>query len=503
MMGKTLNSKTVSTELHTAIKVLEGPFVQLIKARLGIVMQQHQLKDLERVIAQACDKFNCTPHEYYTTLTNATEQSEQLSHLVTGVTVGETYFFRDKKQMEFLQFNLLPEMISKKRQQRDFSFRIWSAGCSSGEEIYTLAIMLDGILPDIKNWNISLLGTDINTAALQKAMRGRYSEWSMRNVNEAFKSSFFNKENNEYELIAKIREMVTYEYLNLNEDRYPSIFNGTNAQDIIICRNVMIYFDNDIINVMMKKLGQSLLPEGYLILGASDPVAFKNSGLFYHHEKGLVFSREKAPEVKPKPQVKQTPEIKPYRAPKPEIKKVTVNEERITQLLNDAAWEEALKLIEFYELQQLTKTVFLLNAKANALANLGKLPQALRLLTESQAMDSTNKHSYFLHALALIELNQLQQAESNLRRVLFLDREFVPAHYQLGLLLLSNKKIEEGLKSLTNALTIAMSKAPNDIVAASSGLTYGRLTEILKQEITLYTTTGTIKHGNKDAIPEN
>lgn len=501
-------------------EILSG-FMRLIHDRLGIKIHEHQTKDIQKTIFEACQKFNCCPEEYRQMLMTCSDDSPLLEYLVAGVTVGETYFFRDKNQMQLLQTHILPELIKIKREQGDLSLRIWSAGCATGEELYTVAMLLYEILPHIKDWTLMLLGTDINVEVLQKARNGSYGEWSMRTINPYFKQRYFSLENHSYVLSPKIRDLAIFKYLNLNDDTYPAIFNGTNAQDLILCRNVLIYFGSEHIDRLMQKLRNSLVPGGYLLLGASDPISVANTDLVFYPHKGAMFSRPVAGEViaavKPEfSSLLSTTSVEniSFQEKKQKIvrrdKKIAaplslaikpsgkVDQTLITHLLSEARWQEALDAIQVLEFKE-KKSAFSLRAQASVLASLGKLEQASKLCQESIALDPTDSRTYFTSALILMELNHLDEAEKMFRKTLFLDRQSVEVHFQLGLLLLRKKQHEAGLKCLQNALAIAEAKIPSSLVTEAQGLNYGRLVEILKREIELCSAARSVNHDSEDA----
>jgi chemotaxis protein methyltransferase CheR len=260
---------------------------------------------------------------------------------------------------------------------------------------------------------------------------------------------------------------------------------------LIVCRNVFIYFDNQKIAQLMQKLESSLIPGGYLLLGASDPIDIKSTTLIFHHKEGILFSRPVENLQPVRTSVHAPIKTKPLPvSPKQKVLidtkiKITVDEEQINQYLNHANWQEALISIGKYDVL-LEQSSFLLGAKATVLANLGKLEEAIILFQKSLALDPANKNCYFTYAMALSELNKLDQAEAALRKTLFLDHEFVLGHYQLGLLLLRNKQINNGLKCLKNALAIAKSKDRSQRVPGPQELSYGRLADILGYEFELY-----------------
>ncbi|USQ14934.1 protein-glutamate O-methyltransferase CheR [Legionella lytica] len=276
------------TNLLDSIKILEPAFIKLIHERFGLVTHINQARELTNIIAETCTKFNFQPNEYLDKLKHCSSSSALLADLVAAITVGESYFFRDKTQMQLLEKELLPRLIQQKKETR--ALKIWSAGCSSGEEIYTIAMLLLKLIPDIERWDLQLLGTDINLAALEKAMAGIYGQWSMRSIPDVYLQNYFTKEKRTYVLSPKVRDMVRLKYLNLSDNSYPSIINGTYQVDLILCRNVLIYFENDLVVKIMKKLSQCLAESAYLLLGASDPIIIADTNLVFHHDGAIYFT---------------------------------------------------------------------------------------------------------------------------------------------------------------------------------------------------------------------
>ncbi len=278
----------MSNDILNEIKKLEPTIIELIYNCYGLVIHVNQTHELAKTIAAACKKFNYQPQEYLDQLKNRSSNSSLLADLVAEITIGESYFFRDKNQMSLLENKLLPQLI--KRKSQDFTLKIWSAGCSSGEEIYTIAMLLTEILPNIDIWDLYLLGTDINAAALQKATAGIYGQWPMRSIPEEYKQRYFLKDDRTYILSPEIRDLVQFKYLNLCDDSYPSIINGIFEVDLILCRNVLIYFDNELVAKIMKKMSACMAEKAYLLLGASDPIVTAGTNLVFHHDGAIYFS---------------------------------------------------------------------------------------------------------------------------------------------------------------------------------------------------------------------
>ncbi|MBV8801489.1 MAG: hypothetical protein JO131_00725 [Gammaproteobacteria bacterium] len=489
-------------------------FTHYIRERLGIIIHEHQTQDLNKLIIEACKKFNCSAYDYLTMLKESPDHSPIIEHLILGITIGETYFFRDTAQIHLLKDTILPELISKKRKENNHILRIWSAGSSSGEEIFTIAMLLCDILPDINSWTLNLLGTDINTMALKKALAGVYNEWSMRSIPERYKQRYFTLQNQKYAISQSLRDMVTFLYLNLNENIFPSLLNDTNAQDLILCRNVLIYFDQDRGIELMKKFRAALVPGGALLLGASDPIYTTETDLIFKYKQGSLFIRPTDVDLKniatslpiqtssiPAKNTIQTTHIKktPIYIPKTTTaaKDISIEEQKniVNQLLSEGQWEKTLESVHSYR-KGIIKSAFLLSAEATAFANLGQLDKAADLCYQSLAIDSTNINTHFLLAMVLIELNRTKDAEMELRKTLFLDHQFVMGHFQLGLLLIKNKQHELGLKCLYNALAIVKTQDASKQISENNKIDYGNLAEILEHEIELRVLAKGEKHAN-------
>lgn len=497
-------NQNTSSPLLNEIKKIEDEFIHTIHKRLGIVIHKYQISDLQKTITKACNKFNVTPTAYLNSIISAADNTPEIEHLIAGITIGETYFFRDKPQMNLIYNVLLPKIIEKKSSNGEYVLRIWSAGSSTGEEIYTIAMMLNELIPNLKKWTIQLLATDLNTFSLKKAMKAEYSSWSMRVINDYYKNKYFTTTTeNHYQLSPDIREMVRFEYLNLKSDNFPAIFNGTQAQDLILCCNVLIYFNLKNAQELMKKFANCLVDDGYLILGVSDPIMLHDTPLVFHNEQGVYIT--KSTEKKPDQAVLPPPDMSILEDLSVKIKKVTatvtpkiqenislktdktsIDMVEINNLMHNSQWQEVLALINHYDLKE-HPSVFLLNAKTTVLANLGKLEEANATSKIALQMDPANKQTYFIYALVLLGQNQFLEAEEALRKSIFLDHQFVEAHFQLGLLLIRNKKTDTGIKSLKNALRIAKSKNPNEAVSEMHGLNFKQLTDILAHEIEMYT----------------
>ncbi len=208
--------------------------------------------------------------EYFDRLRGAAPSlvEAELRNLLNLVTVTETCFFRDAAQFRLLREHIVPTLMSDRSTRTDRKIRIWSAGCSSGEEAYSIAITLDamGMFQRTPEWSIEIIATDLNTSALEKARRGVYTARAVRNVEGRLLDDYFVHDGKTFALSDAIKKRVTFEFGNLTQTPMPS----TGPQDIVFCKNVAIYFRADVTRKLLNGLRDTLAPDGYLLLGHAE-----------------------------------------------------------------------------------------------------------------------------------------------------------------------------------------------------------------------------------------
>jgi len=261
--------------------------------QMGLHYPVNHWSDLERGIKAAVPALGmknvetCVRH-----ILSASLARPQIEVLARHLTVGETYFFREKKVLHILEERIFPELI-RACAHEGRTLRIWSAGCCTGEEPYTIAMMLDRLIHPSAEWNAIILATDINPAFLQKATDGLYNDWSFRDAPVWMKGRYFKKrKNGQFEILPDIRKRVTFSYLNLAENTYPSAANGTDATDVIFCRNVMMYFDEPEQRRLVDKFYRCLNPDGYLFVGhAESLLGLTDTFSMVHRNSGTAYQR--------------------------------------------------------------------------------------------------------------------------------------------------------------------------------------------------------------------
>jgi chemotaxis protein methyltransferase CheR len=244
-------------------------FRDLVLARAGLHYPAYKRADLLHGLglAQNAGGYANLAELYTQALAGGGAWDLVLAHL----TIGETYFFRNGPQFDALREQIIPDIL--RRRADTHGLRVWSAGCATGEEPYSLAMTIGDLLPDPALWHVSILATDINPQFLERARTALYSDWSFRETPADVRARFWIKEQNRWRLRPEIQRMVTFARLNLAEPSYPSIINGTSAIDLLLCRNVTIYFDQATTRQVVDRFFKALAPGGWLIVGHSEPQA--------------------------------------------------------------------------------------------------------------------------------------------------------------------------------------------------------------------------------------
>jgi len=229
--------------------------------------------------------------EYISFLKYSDKKGIELQELLNLITINETYFFRDFPQLEAF-VECLKLVVEKKVQKNDYTLKLWSAGCSSGEEVYTLAIILNEILENVKDWQITVLGSDLDLQILEKAKKGEYEYRSIKTCPEEYLKTYFDflPEKDVYKVKDFLKDIVRFEHLNLNDKekmRFKKNF------DFIFCRNVLIYFDDDSRRRVVEHFYSALNLGDYIFLGSSESMGrITNAFKLVRLNKHLVYCKE-------------------------------------------------------------------------------------------------------------------------------------------------------------------------------------------------------------------
>jgi len=495
---------TGKTDSRTIPEALLQRLSDCLTAKVGLYFAKRNWKELQQKMTAAMTDFGFDRvEEFIESLPSLSPTQNQIEILASHLTVGETYFFRERKVFEILERSLLPDLIAARR-NTEKRLRFWSAGCCTGEEPYSIAILLHKMLPDLKAWNISILATDINPRFLHKASEGIYGKWSFRDCPQWVQEKYFRRSKKDrFEILPDIRNMVTFAYLNLVEDSYPDLSNQTNAMDVIFCRNVLMHFAEEPAKKVVHNLSRSLIDDGWLVISPTESVYIPSppfAAVRFPH--AVLYKKDGKPR-----RAEEIPHVfvpllhKEEAAPaKPRVDPAPVHEIKKTVKRSEAKEKEAEKLLPPYvkaqalyergrygeatrELLELVShdqdTVTALTLLARTYANQGDLMEARRWCERAITKDKLVSGLHYLRATILMEQGAAEEAVMSLKRALYLDPDFVLAHFAMGVLNSRRGKLKETGKHFKNVITLLRNCPQEKILPESDGITAGRLGDIV------------------------
>lgn len=402
-----------------------------------------------------------------------------LEALLDDLTIGESYFFREPAQLRFMADELLPKWSAGWETGR--KLKVWSAGCAAGQEPYSIAIMLRDT-----GWRhgSSILATDISEARLEVARRASFSKWSLRTLAPETTDKWFDRKGNEFQLVPKIRSEVDFRTLNLLD---PSPRPEAQNQDVIFCRNVLIYFELPAIITIAERLLQSLGPDGWLFLGASDPhlaeltaceVVVLPGCTGYRRTSATesTYALRNAPLTLIIPdesfdtpaELDDLPEAQPESLP-PRVAAAVVPPEPKTDLSHAAInLDPALQAI----------------TRARSLANDGRLKEAGEACAAALEKFPGQPQLHLIAAVLHGEAGRWNESERAAKRALYLDRSLVLAHVALGDAIAHNGDLVGARRSFENAEALLVSGGSADIVVAGD-VSAARLTDIVRAHLSM------------------
>lgn len=444
-------------------------FRALVRERTGMTISRSRATYLERALARALSTTGVADVKTLNDLLSATRGDDALLvTLLAALNVSETHFFRNAPQIEVLEQRVLPDLIQ--RRSREKRLRIWSAGCSTGEEAYSLAILVSRLLPDIAEWDVLILATDINERSLEVARRGRYPRWSLRGAPEYLRTTYLVGGENEFEVVRQIRDMVSFAELNLAQDAYPDPSTNTHAMDLIVCRNVLLYFDDEGTKSVVRRLGNALAPDGWLMLGTSE-ATLEALGEFAPDSLGTATYRKR-----------QTPPVPASEQRPPQVRLAAggptplARSQRVRQTPAPAAYSPPGAPDP--------PVVF---AEVLALWKAGRAGEALvRLEAEDKTSPRTPSLDY-LTGMILLEEGRTSEALSAFRRCTYGDPTFALAHLAQGIIFASQGSDRRASIALDTAARLVEGVDLNTVLLDVDVMTGGDILSLINAQRELLT----------------
>jgi chemotaxis protein methyltransferase CheR len=479
--------------------------------RTGLTFPIKRPAETERKIRQAMDEAGIARPSLY--LARLANDKALLDALVDRMVIGETFFFRERSVFTFLRKVALPELLA--RRHPGHTLQLWSAGCASGEEAYTLSIVLEeeGLAARSR-----VIGTDISRAALARATLGLYSDWSMRGVEEAVKRRYFHQRDQRWAIRSRFRDRTAFRVLNLADDCYPALATETAGLDVILCRNVLIYLAPQAVARVAQGFFRSLAEGGWLFTGAADPplsdlapfeTVVTDQGVFYRRA-----AATDRPTIRlghaPPPPADEPPQPPPRRAAReaagrtpgrgarllqavPRLRKPAPQE--ITVPDHGPALDDAARALANGDYEAVLGALAEVDASLHAsllairaLANMGRIVDA-----EVKAAGALTDHPmcgelHFLHAMLLVERGRDEEARPAMRRALYLCPDRALAHFSHATLLVRKGRLREAARAFRVAHRLAASQPPDAPLPWSDGQSAGSLAQAAEAQIQILET---------------
>lgn len=241
----------------------------MVYSESGIFFKEEKTYFVDTRLQSRLQTLGCGDVNEYVQFLRYDKSKAELDQLIDSLTTNETYFFRDIYQIEGFSEEVLPAILKNKSGKGNRTIRIWSAGCSTGEEPYTLSMLLLEKIKDILSWNIQIIATDISPRVLAACRTGVYPPRSLKDVPDYYKEKYFTRTDHTYKINFEVKKLVQFSQLNLNNK---ALARAVKNMDCIFCRNVLIYFSVDSANQVINNFYDSLNPESFLFLGHSESI---------------------------------------------------------------------------------------------------------------------------------------------------------------------------------------------------------------------------------------
>lgn len=386
---------------------------------------------------------------YAALLADGKKGEAELEGLIAQLTIGETSFFRDEAAFAGIRETILPEILERNAGAKQI--KIWSAGCSTGAEPYSLAILLSQQFAQrARGWQVEIQATDLNRDSLARAVEGKFRKWALRCTPDAVRQACFSNEGLVWTIHPRYKQWISFQHMNLVEAAFATPWPSDTRFDLILCRNVMIYFSPEARRRLISQLHRSLKDSGWLVVGASEQSLVNYKAFRTVQQAGVAFY-QRAPISQTMTEKLEEPVALSARLPEPVADQTAepgpTDLERLKDLADRGEWQLAAEC--------------------------------------SQSMlhsDPLNPSVHYYRALIFESLGIDGQSERSLRQAIYLDRNFAMAHYRLGLVLKRQQEMIAAARCFGNVLNVLAGKPAKAIMAGGS-VTVAGLAELARNEL--------------------
>lgn len=506
-------------------------YQKLFVDEYGFFYDESRAAQLRTTIIKHIQESKFTTFEsYYDFLQNHFEGKLELKKIISDITIGETYFFRNLPQLDILRAEIIPKIVNRKRVLGVNEIKVWSAGCSSGEEVYTLAIILMEEVPGAPLWNISILGTDINRNYLENAKKGLYtSRRTFKHMPPEYFDKYFTRYGKSYIVNDQIKKMARFEQHNLVKDDYnlPEMVD----LDIVFCRNVTIYFNIETTKTVINKIYNTLSDQGYLFIGHSETLwQINNKFVTLDFPHAFIYQKDlsRQKDMKKEAPYMTIPDLNLENisiskkmslstiatdAKSTEIPDVSVMETGTKKPVEDIGSIELPHQTadDFYNLQIIDKKyhhatmdfekknyddalqkfseiigkderyILAYFGRATIFANQGKYDEAIEELNKITRFDNLFLEAYYLLGVLYDKKQDIEKAIEMFEKVVYIDHTVALAYFHLGNLCRYKGNNKKALIQFNNIKNILANVDENEIVKFSEGMTNKNLLQLTEK----------------------
>ncbi len=445
---------------------------QLLSARLGMTFDAKRGPQLAEVLRVRAAQHGLSDRGYLDRL--GTAWNNELAALAEAVTINETYFFRNIEQFNVLAEVVLPARVRVRAGER--RLRLLSVGCSTGEEAYTLAMVAaERVEP---SWDVSILGLDVNRAALRVAAAGRYSRWSLRETPAAAQHRWFQAVAEGVEIDERLRGRVRFlEYNAANDD---ALLFAPDTYDVVFCRNLLMYLTPETVAAAVARITRALAPGGYLFLGHTDTLGSRPTALTVQHTHGTFYYQKAAavPPAAPTPDPRPARQV-PTRTPRAAR---PGQRDQVLHLLREERFGAALDVLDGIDTAEADRPDVML-VRGAVLAHLGDTGRAAAVCRRLLDRDALNPDAHHLLAECLEGDGDPAAALEHRRMAAHLDAGFAMPRLRLGLLARRRGDLRTAERELDRAVTLLRHESDERILLFGGGFGRGALIALCHAEL--------------------
>lgn len=490
-----------------------APIIQVIQQRMGIRIRPDQLVSLSVIVESVMHRSGIeTPEGFLKALRH---DSSAYQMLVEELTVGETYFFREPRHFDFISQSIIPTFRAAKG--KSACLRAWSAACASGEEAYSLAMVFDQ-----SSQPVHVVASDLSAAALQKARQAKYRPWSFRGEARKRASPYVIQHGEVFQLEDSIRKNVRFQFLNLATASYPNAETGLCNFDLILCRNVLIYFARETVDEIAQRLIQCLRPGGWLITASGDPSLIGAVGFEAQaNEFGTFYRRPAEPAIFPEMnrviqrQEKRPDESEAMRPSKPTATTITsgirspgktsgsnsqrqpvhhrhtINPQDSNSAPSNPHWLRSARVaLESGDYQLAIRlTDQMMHQVEASVINLRARDHVDPDSAREVCLSATTRHPlshelHFLYGRMLMQRGEIEKAFKAIQKSLFLDRSSVISHFLFGVIQRQRGEWESARRHFRNTIELCDRLPAQSIVPMSDRETASEIANAAQSELT-------------------